>query len=135
VGRELGFEHVVPKIEDPELEPICARLGLDEVIVPDREIGLRLVDAVEGRSSPELAAVVRSGLRFLSFEVPEGVSDLDGLELPDSARVVARTRGESSVLVGVKTRFEAGDLIVTIAEEDAVDGLRERFCSDSGDES
>jgi trk system potassium uptake protein TrkA len=131
VGRELGFKRVVPKVEDPELESICARLGLDEVIVPDREIGLRLVDAVESRSSPDLAAVVHSGLRFLSFEIPEGIADLAALELPAAAHAVALTRDEASQLVDGETRFESGDLLVVIVEEDALEGLRERFCSDA----
>ncbi|HKJ23251.1 MAG TPA: TrkA family potassium uptake protein [Myxococcota bacterium] len=127
VGRELGCARVVPKVDDPELEPICAKLGLDEVIVPDREIALRLVDEVEGRSSPELTTVVQSGLRFLSFAIPEGVSDLASLELPSGARAIARNRDDESALVDDDSRFEEGDVLVVIAEEDALETLRKRF--------
>jgi trk system potassium uptake protein TrkA len=130
VGRELGFSHVVPKVDDPELEPICAKLGLDQVIVPDREIGLRLVDLVEGRSSPELATVVQSALRFLSFEVPPDVEDLAGLELPGNVRPIACNRRDESSLVDEHWRFEKGDVLVVIAEEDAVEALRRRFHRD-----
>lgn len=127
VGRELGFTHVVPRVDDPELEPLCAKLGLDEVILPDREIALRLVDSVEGRSSPELATVMQPGLRFLSFEVPPDVGSLSDLELPDEARAIALNRHDRSCLVDTDTRLEKGDVLVVIAHEDVVDDLRRRF--------
>lgn len=133
VGRSLGFQRVVPKIEDPDLEPICTELGLDDVIVPDREVATQLVDLVEGRDSPELTSVVRAGLRFFGFKVPAGVSKGSGLELPEGARLIARTRGEESVLADVETRLEEGDEVVLIVEEVEVEGLRERFVGKKGE--
>jgi len=129
VGRSLGFGRVVPKIEDPDLEPICTELGLDDVIVPDREVATRLLDLVEGRESPELTSVVRSGLRFFGFRVPDGVRRVEDLELPEAARPIARTRGEGSVLVDADTALEDGDEIVVIAEEAEMKSLRERFAN------
>lgn len=127
VGRSLGFGRVVPKVTDRELEPICTELGLDDVIVPDREVGMRLVDLVEGRDSPELTSVVRSGLRFFGFQVPAGVRDVEALGLPPVARVVARTRDEESILADRDTALREGDELVLIVEEEALDALRERF--------
>lgn len=130
VGRSLGFGRVVPKVEDSDLENICTELGLDDVIVPDREVGRKLVDLVEGRDSPELTTVVRSGLRFFGFKVPEGVRDGEALELPQGARLIALTRGDESILAGGDTAFEEGDEVVLIVEEGELDGLRERFHAD-----
>lgn len=127
VGRSLGFDRVVPKVEDSDLEPICKELGLDDVIVPDREIATQLLDVVEGRDSPELKTVVRSGLRFFSFAVPSEVSDAEGLELPEGARLIARTRGDQSSLADSRTTFEEGDQAVLIVEEGTLDELKERF--------
>jgi len=127
VGRSLGFGRVVPKVEDPQLEPICTELGLDDVIVPDREVAMQLVDMVEGRNAPELSAVVRSGVRFFAFKVPEGVNNGEALALPDGVSLVARTRGNESVLAQLDTSLEEGDEVVVIAEEGRVDELRERF--------
>jgi len=115
VGRSLGFGRVVPKVEDSDLEPLCTELGLDDVIVPDRQVALQLRDLVEGRESPALTTVVRSGLRFLGFEVPSGVAEGRGLELPDGARLIARTRGEDSVLADEDTPLEEGDEVVVVA--------------------
>ena len=44
VGRSLGFERVVTKITDPELEHICIELGLKDTIIPSRTIGRFLAD-------------------------------------------------------------------------------------------
>lgn len=133
VGRSLGFGRVVPKVKEPDLEAICTELGLDDVIVPDREIGLRLADLVEGRDSPELTTVVRSDLRFFGFEVPAGVGNGEGLELPKAARLIARTRDGKSVLADASTALQEGDEVVLIAEEGEIDGLRERFANGAKD--
>ena len=49
VGRSLGFERVVTKIDDPEFEHICLELGLESTIIPSRTIGRHLADMCEGR--------------------------------------------------------------------------------------
>ena len=127
VGRSLGFGRVVPKIEDAELQPICAELGLSDVIVPDREVAVKLVDVVEGREIPELTAAVSAGLRFLSLVVPSDVTSVEGLALPGSARAIVRTRGEHSELADDGTRLEEGDEVVVIVEDEDLEELRTRF--------
>jgi len=134
VGRSLGFGRVVPKVEDSDLEPLCTELGLDDVIVPDRQVALQLRDLVEGRESPALTTVVRSGLRFLGFEVPSGVAEGRGLELPDGARLIARTRGEDSVLADEDTPLEEGDEVVVVAEEDVIESLHKHFAAGANGE-
>jgi len=131
VGRSLGFDRVVPKLEDPDLETICTELGLDDVIVPDRELATHLIDLVERGDSPELTAVVRSGLRFFALIVPEGTKVVADLELPAGARLVARTRGDESVIGSDDVAIQAGDELVLIVDEDHLDELRDRFASAS----
>lgn len=131
VGRSLGFERVVPKVEDPELEAVCNELGLDDVMVPDRHVARRLVDLVEDRDSPELTTVVESGLRFLTVQVPDGVTDVAGLELPSSGVLaIARNRDGASAIVDAETRLESKDELVLIVEEQHLDALREQFTPD-----
>jgi len=101
--------------------------------VPDREIAQQLVDLVEGRETPALTTVVQSGLRFFGFDLPEGVRAGADLDLPDGARLIARTRGDQSVLADEQTSFEEGDRVVLIVEEEKVDSLRERFTRDGDD--
>lgn len=128
VGLSLGFDRVVPKVDDSELEPICTELGLDEVIVPDRAGAARICDLVEGRESPAISAVVRAGLRFYSFSVHgDGMEDVESLDLPPEVRVIAYSRGEHSSHVNEDTRFEPGDEIIVLTSEDRLEELQERF--------
>jgi len=39
VAHSLGFSRVVTKIDDPELEHICAELGLADSLVPIHTVG------------------------------------------------------------------------------------------------
>jgi trk system potassium uptake protein TrkA len=135
VGRSLGFGRVVPKIEDPGLEPICTELGLTDVIVPEREVAQGLVDLAEGRSNAALSTVVRSGLRFFAFTVaPEESGSLKDLKLPDGARAIARSRDDQSELVDDDTRLDEGDEVIVLAAESCLGDLQKRFDRGSGGE-
>lgn len=128
VGRALGFERVVAKIEDPSLQPICTQLELHDTIVPDREVAQGLCDMVAGVEHADLSASVREGLRFFAFAVGEkGVACIGDLELPKGARVIARTRGEVSILAEVDTPLEIGDELVLLLEEGLLPELKKRF--------
>ena len=41
VAQTMDFKRVITKIEDPDFQVICTKLGLDDVIVPDRDVGER----------------------------------------------------------------------------------------------
>lgn len=55
VGRSLGIERVVPKIDDPEFRPICLELGLEETINPDLTIARALVHLCQEDQPADLA--------------------------------------------------------------------------------
>jgi Trk K+ transport system NAD-binding subunit len=84
---------------------------------------------VEGRPSAALTTVVRSGLRFVSIVVPEGVESFEQLDLPDRVHLVARSRGDKSYLIDESHTLEEGDEIVLIVEEDQVGEIHEKFGS------
>ena len=89
VGRSLGFERVVAKIDDPELEHICIELGLEDTIIPARTIARHLADMCEGRDPLEISTMIRDEARVLSFVVRESQQgSIADLKLPDHSRVV-----------------------------------------------
>ena len=63
VARALGYRRVVTKIEDPELEHICAELGLADALVPMHMVGRYLADMAEGQNIIELADILRGVAR------------------------------------------------------------------------
>ena len=81
VARSLGFHRVVTKIEDPELEHICAELGLAGSLVPMHTVGRYLADMAEGQDIIALSDILRGDTRVFSFRANASeaiaVADLD----------------------------------------------------------
>jgi len=129
VARSLGYQRVITKIEDPELEHICAELGLADSLVPMHTVGRYLADMAEGQNIIELSDILRGDARIFSFRVaqPEAGS-LDALSLPETARPICIYRsGEEFLLAEPDTRLEAGDEVVLVTHAKNLKGLRERF--------
>lgn len=61
VARSMDFGKIVVRIEDDELLPVCAQLGLEHVIVPDRRLARELLSFAEGDSRALDAEAERSG--------------------------------------------------------------------------
>jgi len=85
----LGFKRVVTRIEDPELEHICAELSLADSLVPMHAVGRYLADMAEGQNIIELSDILRGEAQIFSFRVTEAEAvRISELSLPDSARAV-----------------------------------------------
>jgi trk system potassium uptake protein TrkA len=129
VARSLGFRRVVTKIEDPELEHICAELGLAEALVPMHTVGRYLADMAEGQNIIEVSDILRGEARIFSFRVTEAEAvPLSELSLPNSARAICIYRNRDELLFAeTNTRLKAGDDVVVLTRAGALKGLRERF--------
>ena len=128
VAQTMHFNRVITKIEDPDFQVICTKLGLDDVIVPDRDVGERLADLVEGHDVADLSAAVESGIRFFHFVVREQDAGRIGeLDLPDQSRVIVITRGEESIIVGDDDVLKLDDRVLVVAHRDDLEKLKKRF--------
>lgn len=128
VGKSLGFERVVTKIEDPDFESICVELGLENPIIPSRETASSLVDILEGRELSGIATVMKCGLRFISFvATKDEEGTVSDLKLPEKVKVLAIVRDDKSELADPELQIREGDEVALIAEKGQVDKLQERF--------
>lgn len=129
VARSLGFRRVVTKIEDPELEHICAELGLAESLVPMHMVGRYLADMAEGQNIIELADLLRGDARIFAFQVTAAeAGPIADLALPDRARPICLYRnGDEFLFVNSDTRMQRGDQVVLLTDARTLKGLRERF--------
>ena len=128
VAQTMDFRRVITKIEDPDFQVICTKLGLDDVIVPDRDIGERLADLVEGHDVADLNAAVESGIRFFHFVAREQDAGRIGeLDLPDQVRVIVITRGEESIIVGDDDVLKQDDRVLVVTHRDDLEKLKKRF--------
>lgn len=128
VGRSLGAERIVVKVEDGELESLCKELGLKDVIVPDRTTGQALADLVAGGLGVEPTSVVKHHARFFSFtfreEEPCPAAELG---LPRQTRIVCIYRDKKLLLPDDGTEIKKGDEVVVIAHSSHLEELAETW--------
>ena len=128
VGRSVGYERVVTRIEDPEYLHICTELSLNDTIVPDDAVARLLTDLSRGVEPLTLTAFMKYDARFFSFfaqQVDEGA--VDDLDLPGHTRVVCIYRGEGFHLSETVGKLKDGDEVLLITREDRLPALADRW--------
>ncbi|MBN1442337.1 MAG: NAD-binding protein [Planctomycetes bacterium] len=134
VGRSLEIRRIVTRVEDPDFEPVCRRLGLEDTIIPDRHVAGSLADLVAGSERPLLAGALKGGVRFFTFIAGhEDARAACDLGLPEGCRVVAVTRGEESVIAEDDTEIRENDLVLLIVKMDSLENLKNRFEESTGE--
>ena len=128
VGRSLGFEKVVTKIQDPSYEHICIELGLDSTIIPSRTIGRHLADMFEGRDPFELSTIFRYDASTFSFVAKEDQAvAISELALPSPSRIMCLYRNEQLIIPDEDDCIEAGDEVMIITHRKNIDALHEQL--------
>lgn len=134
VGRSLGYERVVTRIQDPSYEHICIELGLTDVIVPNYTIARYLADMCAGQNPLELSALIKGDARIFSFVVKdEDAGALAELDLPEDSRVIFFYRQDRFNLPDAQTALQKGDEVVIIAHRKALPELEARWSPKSGE--
>jgi len=129
VARALGYRRVVTKIEDPELEHICAELGLAGSLVPMHTVGRYLADLAEGQDIIALSDILRGDTRVFSFRAKDDEAvTVEALDLPGEARVICLYRDDDTLaFADPDTRIQDGDEVVVLTRARVMKALRERF--------
>ncbi len=129
VARALGFRRVVTKIDDPELEHICAELGLADSLVPMHTVGRYLADLAEGQNIIELSDILRGEARIFAFEVRDPKTrTVESLALPRNSRAICIYRnGDELRFAAPETSLQPGDEVVVLTRAPGLKDLRDRY--------
>jgi len=129
VARALGFRRVVTKIDDPELEHICAELGLADALIPMHTVGRYLADLAEGQNIIELSDILRGDARIFAFKVRDPKTrTIEALALPRDARAICIYRnGDEFRFAAPDTSLQPGDEVVVLTRAAGLGELRERY--------
>ena len=128
VGRSLGFQRVVTKIEDSEFEHLCLELGLENIIIPTRTIGRYLFDMFEGRDHMEIIALIKGEARAFSFVArEEDEKPISELGLPEGSRVMFFYRDDRFTLPEPDSVLQRGDEVMIVTQSRNLKQLRERW--------
>ncbi len=134
VGRSLGYNRVVTRIQDPSFEPICMELGLEDIIIPSRTIGRYLVDMVAGVGIPDISTMLKGEARLFSFIASENEAvPISELGLPQGARVICFYRQGLFYLPEDGSLLAAQDEVVILTYSSNLSALRERFTVQSAE--
>ena len=128
VGRSLGYQRVVTRIQDPSYEHICLELGLTDVIVPNYTIARYLADMCAGQNPLEVSALIKGEARIFSFVVraqDEGL--LAEMKMPENSRVIFFYRNDKFMLPETNTTLQKGDEVVIVAHRKALPELESRW--------
>jgi trk system potassium uptake protein TrkA len=128
VGRSLGFNRVVTRIEDREFEHICVELGLEDTIVPAMTIGRYLGDMFEGRDVLELSSMIKNQARVYSFVVHDThAGPVKQLSLPKESRLICLYRDEKFMLPDEDFVLQVNDEVLLITHSRNLDALDKEF--------
>ncbi len=128
VGRSMGFTRVIVKIGDPDYQPVCDELGLNDIFMPEHEFGRSLVNLIEADTRGGFTAELQGNLRFFSLKVAAGEEgSISDLSLPEDVHAVAVTRNGASEPVGDVTVLRAGDVVLLITPEKRLGELHETY--------
>jgi trk system potassium uptake protein TrkA len=132
VGRSMGLQRVITRIDDEEFEHVTLELGLTDTIIPAQTIGRHLADVAEGHDVVELSAAVKGDARVLVFVArDEDVGPIADLALPREARVSHLYRDGALVLAEPDTVLRKGDEVVVVTHRKNVEKLRSRWVESS----
>lgn len=127
-AKALGARHVVAKATSALAARVLAKVGADEVVRPEHDMGVRLAQQLV---TPALVDAFALGEGHGVLELVAGerlVGTLAHLRLPNryGVHVVAVERGDD-LTVGPKADFAvaAGDRLVVIGASEALDRFRE----------
>lgn len=128
VAKSLGFREVITKIEDPELEHLCAELGLAASLVPMHMVGRYLADMAEGQNIIELSDIFRGDARIFSFRLTSAdAGRVAELDLPSEASVICFYRNGDFHIAGNDSVLHDGDDVVVLTTMRNLRALRKRF--------
>lgn len=126
-AKDAGAQHLVAKAQTALAERILRRVGADEVVRPERDMGVRLAQHLV---TPSLVDAFALGDAYAVMEVEATAAlagRLDELRLPNrfGVQVIAIGRaGELSVSPGAEEVVTAGDRLVVVGANAAIERLR-----------
>lgn len=129
-AKTLGAKHVISKATSAMGATVLARVGADQVVRPEHDMGTRLAQQL---TTPEMVDAFHLGEEHSVIEVEVTrrlVGKLADLRLPDrfGIQVIAINRDDEVVVgPGADYVLERGDTVVVIGSNEAVDRFREHI--------
>lgn len=126
VGRSLGIDRVITRVDEDDFEHIAVELGLTEVVIPGRATSRYLADHVEGHDHFEIGSAIKGDARIFFFVVQKE-TPFRQLELPPESRVMHFYRDGCFLVPDERTTFAKGDEVAVVTHRKNLDRLQDLF--------
>ncbi len=125
LGRQMGVQRIMVKLNDVWLRPACHQIGVTKVVAPKVSAAADIVSALYGFDRLEGSLFVRGGLHMVDLPAGSAKGKKAGeLSLPKGVRLAAIVRGDQALVAEDATRIEENDvLLAVITSEDVMPAL------------
>lgn len=131
IGRSLGFQRVVPRVNDRQFQRIGNELGLADSVMPNRAVAQHLKELLSGEKSLELSSLIRGDAAVFNFVAgDDDAGPIDDLALPERTRIICLYRDDSFRLPEKTKRIKEGDEIILVTHQHNLETLRDRWGHD-----
>lgn len=126
LGRRIGVEKIVVKLNNVGLRSACQEIGVDKIIAPKISAAAGIASVLHGLDKLDFSAAVRGGLRLVELGAGEARGrQLSSLDVPDGTLIVAVLQAGQMILPRPGLELGEEDSILVLAESDrAVERVR-----------
>ena len=136
LGRSMGFQRVVPSIEDIELQQLCGELELEDTIIPVRTMSQYLENMIRGLDTVELSTFLKHGARLFTFVAgKKEANKINELDLPEDTQVIFFYRDDRLNFVDTETALKQSDEVVILTHTEHLADLKERWNPKQADDN
>ena len=130
VAREYNVKRIIVKFNDPTFNPICQKLGINEIFNPKVVAAHQIADYAKGLHLVNLSPLIRGNARvFTTTIIKQEHIDrpLSKLSLPKTSLIVAVYRGEEFFIPRGDMKLRKGDTITIICEANILEKIEDIF--------
>lgn len=120
-AKDLGVKRVIAKVQEQLHGRVLTRVGADKVVIPEKEIGIRLAHNLNNRSTLEFIELSKE-YSIMEIEVPTSwynmsIEDLRIREKTGVNVVAIKTGDNVDVSPGPKAKFREKQSVLLIGKE------------------
>jgi trk system potassium uptake protein TrkA len=133
LAKELGADHTVAVVHQPDFAPLVYRLGIDHAVTPRACLANRILKLVHQKTVSTLAVLEEGQVEVLEFPVQRKTAITGktlaqiGSKMPSNSLVATILRGDDVIVPSGEDAIQVGDSVVMIASLDSVDVVQKLF--------
>jgi trk system potassium uptake protein TrkA len=129
IAKEYGVKRVIVKLDDPDFNIVCYKLGIEEVINPKVATAKHVADMTRKLHALELSTLVGGSIRVFTAIIKKDNAGkrIDDLGLPGDCLPAVIQREEEFFIAKSDIKVMEGDRLDILCEEATLEALAKSF--------